>query len=90
MSFLRKLFGKKESEENLIERDKFVDDSDPNEKPTNIVTITYGTNFPIDAIYAFVRKNMEDEGYNDALCCPDNSYKEKKKKNYQEQFKNHF
>ncbi|MBO5864174.1 MAG: hypothetical protein J6Q59_07895 [Paludibacteraceae bacterium] len=95
MSFLNKLFGSKENsanDENLIEieQDKFVDNSDPNEKPANIVTITYSTSFPIDAIYAFVKKDMENDGYNDALCCPDNSYKERKMKIIRNELKNIF
>ena len=82
MSILSKLFGRsKETEneqENVIERETFVDDSEPSEDVRNIVTIQYGTGFPIDAIYAFVRKDLEEEGYNDALCCPDNSYKDRR------------
>lgn len=82
MSILSKLFGRSKDvaneQENVIERDVFVDDSEPSKDVRNIVTIQYGTGFPIDAIYAFVRKDLEDEGYNDALCCPDNSYKDRR------------
>lgn len=89
MSFFSNLFKKRRTEE-TITRDIFVDDTDPNENSTNTVSSLYNTNFPIDAIYAFVRKNMEDEGYNDALCCSDNYYKEKKIKIIKKELKTLF
>lgn len=81
MSIFSKLFGSKDSKrepENVIDREMFVDDTEPSEDVSNVITIHYGTGFPIDAIYAFVRKDMEADGYNDALCCPDNSYRDRK------------
>lgn len=56
MSFFSKLFGiGKDSEkekEKAIEKEVFVDDTDPSENVSNVITIHYGTGFPIDAIYA--------------------------------------
>lgn len=43
------------------------------------VTIDYGTGMPIDLIYAFLKEDYETKGYDDALCNPDNSYKEMNK-----------
>ena len=45
---------------------------------SNIVTITYGTGMPIDVIFNFVRKDYENEGYNDALISTDPTYKSTK------------
>ena len=36
-------------------------------RPSNIVTVVYGTGMPIDAVYAFLARNYEEEGYSDAL-----------------------
>lgn len=59
-----------------IREEDFVDNSDPNEE---VVSIPYGTRMPIDAIYAFISKDYEQEGYNDAMCNADSSYKDSKK-----------
>lgn len=94
MSFFSKLFGiGKDSEkekEIAIEKDVFVDDTDPSENVANVITIHYGTGFPIDAIYAFVRKDLEADGYNDAICCPDNSYRDKRIKVYKNELRTIF
>mgnify|MGYP001537983882 CR=1 FL=1 len=45
---------------------------------SNIVTITYGTGMPIDVIFNFVRKDYENEGYNNALISTDPTYKSTK------------
>lgn len=37
--------------------------------------ISYGTKMPIDLIYNYLREDYEDRGYKDALCNPDNMYK---------------
>lgn len=88
MGFLSKLFGKEqqqlvvEGEEKRllpeIKREDFVDDSEPNDE-RGIVYIKYGTGMPIDAIYVYIEKNYEQEGYDDAICNPDSSYKESRK-----------
>lgn len=36
-------------------------------KPDNIVTIHYGTGMAIDSIYAFISRDYEQDGYQDAL-----------------------
>lgn len=39
-----------------------------NKKTTNeLITITYGTGMPIDVIYAYIGKDYEEDGYEDAL-----------------------
>ena len=88
MGFFSRLFGNEqqqtviEEEEKKplpeIKREDFVDDSDPKEDK-GIVYIKYGTGMPIDAVYAYVEKDYEQEGYDDAICNPDSSYKESRK-----------
>lgn len=88
MNFFKKLFGSNRTEElpvaneevarPEIKREDFVDDSEPT-KESNIVTITFGTGLPIDAIYTFIGRDYEQEGYDDAMINLDNSYKESKK-----------
>ena len=39
-----------------------------------IVSITYGTGMPIDVLYAFINKDYEKEGYEDALVNSDVEY----------------
>ena len=34
---------------------------------------------PIDAIYAYIERDYEEQGYSDSMCNADNSYKEAKK-----------
>lgn len=61
-----------------IKREDFVDDSEP-EPASNYVTIKYGTGMPIDAIYAYIKDDYEQMGYDDAMCNADIQYKESKK-----------
>ena len=61
-----------------IKREDFVDDSEPNLE-SNTITIKYGTGMPIDAIYAYIQDDYEQEGYSDAMCNADMAYKESKK-----------
>lgn len=61
-----------------IKREDFVDDSEP-ESDSNFVTIKYGTGMPIDAIYAYIKDDYEQMGYDDAMCNADIQYKESKK-----------
>jgi hypothetical protein len=68
----------KESDLPEIKKENFVDDSNPSDK-NNIITITYGTGKPIDLIYSYLEGDYESKGYSDALCNPDNSYKEMNK-----------
>lgn len=60
-----------------IKREDFVDDSDP--KNDERIIIRYGTGMPIDLIYAYIDKDYEQVGYDDAICNVDNTYKESKK-----------
>lgn len=61
-----------------IKREDFVDDSEPILE-SNAMTIKYGTGMPIDAIYAYIQDDYEQEGYSDAMCNADMAYKESKK-----------
>ena len=60
---------------NKVPRNEFVADENP--EPT-VTTISFGTGRPIDAIYAFITRDFEDEGYNDALINNDKSYRDTK------------
>ena len=46
------------------------------EKKNNIVTIKWGTGMPIDVIYNYIHKNIEDDGYQDALVNQDIAYRD--------------
>lgn len=46
------------------------------EKKSNIVTIKWGTGMPIDVIYNYIHKNLEDDGYQDALVNQDIAYRD--------------
>jgi DNA-binding transcriptional ArsR family regulator len=60
-----------------VRKSDFIDETDPVENGRDsIITITYGTNMPIDVIYAYLKKDNETKGYDDAICNPDVSYKE--------------
>ena len=79
MSFFSRLFGhkpKNQTELPEIKENDFLDNSDPS--TNNLVTIEYGTGLPIDAVYAFLKRNYEDDGFADAMCNIDASYKESK------------
>lgn len=39
----------------------------------------FGTGMPIDAIYAYIERDYEGQGYSDSMCNADNAYKESKK-----------
>jgi hypothetical protein len=60
-----------------IRKEDFIDETDPVEDGRdNVITITYGTNMPIDVIYTYLKQDNELKGYEDALCNPDVSYKD--------------
>lgn len=82
MGLFSSLFGRKDQEQETsvkelpeIREDLFVDNSDPSEEH---VVLHYGTRMPIDAIYAFINKDYEQQGYDDAMCNTDSSYKDSK------------
>lgn len=58
-----------------IKEEDFIDNSDP-EEVNNVYKVSYGTGFPIDAIYAFLKQDLEQKGFDDAMVNPENSYKE--------------
>lgn len=75
------IFGKKQSPKSVVETSQEVDMTDTEkvfdqegEKPSPIVTINYGTGMPIDAIYAFINYDYEQDGYQDALVNPSAEY----------------
>lgn len=49
-----------------------------NEPNRNLITITWGTGMPIDVIFGFIHKDLEDEGYNDAIVIADLKHGERK------------
>lgn len=59
-----------------IDRRVFVDDSEPSQDNSGA---GYCTGMPIDAIYAFINRDYEQLGYDDAMCDIDGTYKEAKK-----------
>lgn len=61
-----------------VKESDFIDLSDPNEEPksdssekptaeNDVVVISYGTGFPIDAVYAYIEKDWEAIGRQDAM-----------------------
>lgn len=62
-----------------IKKEDFIDETEPS-KDSNIITISYGTQKPIDLIYSYLKEDYETKGYEDAICNPDMSYKEMNKR----------
>lgn len=56
-------------------KNKDIEDHTEAPLPGNTSAIAYGTKMPIDLIYNYLREDYEDRGYKDALCNPDNMYK---------------
>lgn len=88
MSFFSRLFGthsdvptpiQSEQEQKTLPEIKKEDSVDNSESTKDTVIIHYGTQMPIDSIYAYIERDYEEQGYNDALCNADASYKESKK-----------
>lgn len=90
MGLFSRIFEKKEgqpvvvaeNENNKLQemkRSEAVEEPESITKDNNVVKIQYGTQMPIDIIYAFIERDYENEGYQDAMCNPDDSYKESKK-----------
>ena len=57
-------------------KDTVREENNPARNKEGIVTIEYGTGYPIDVIYAYIRKDYSYKGYNDAMVNPDASYLE--------------
>lgn len=62
-----------------VKRSDAADEPETISKDDNVVKMQYGTQMPIDIIYAFIERDYENDGYLDAMCNPDDSYKESKK-----------
>lgn len=62
-----------------VPRTEAVDTPESAVIDSNLQKIQYGTQMPIDIIYTFIERDYENEGYQDAMCNPDDSYKESKK-----------
>lgn len=82
MGLFSSIFRKKEPEQvpamkelPEVKEEVFVDNSDPVGEPMGLY---YVTRMPIDVIYAFINKNFEQEGYDDAMCNIDSTYKDSK------------
>ena len=67
------------STEEFGQEENVMNENPTNEKDSSMVTIKYGTGMPIDLIYAFLQKDYESKGYEDALSNPEVSYKEMNK-----------
>ncbi len=50
--------------------------TDSSQEKHEIITIEYGTGYPIDVIYAYIRQDNCQKGYDDAMVNPDISYLE--------------
>ena len=75
------LFNKRQSSKPIAEAPQEMVVEEPEkvfshdkETPTPIITIHYGTGMPIDAIYAFISYDYEQDGYQDALVNPSVEY----------------
>lgn len=55
-----------------------VQNDDNNTSSNRVITITWGTGMPIDVIFAFIHRDFEDQGYQDALVNSDLRYREMK------------
>lgn len=74
-----------------IRENDFIDNTDPNDNPhANIVTINYGTNMAIDSIFAYIEKDWEEQGRQDALKNPDANYMQTKVDMIRETLKRRF
>ncbi len=65
----------------------FVNDSEPG---ITVKTSTFGTGHPIDAIYDFIQRDFEDEGYSDAMVNADMSYRVSKEELLRNNLKSRF
>lgn len=63
------------NDERDLRRDEFVTDATPGYK---IGTVSYGTGAAIDAIYAFISRDYESQGFDDAMVTGDMSYRKTK------------
>lgn len=74
-----------------MQEQDFIDNTDPNGTSAHsTVTINYGTNMPIDSIFAYIEKNWEEAGRQDAMRNPDASYMHAKLKIIGETLKRRF
>lgn len=88
MSIFSKLFGKSTDASNGTTtpsdgkqfpgtgKDSATDNAETDKE---VVHISFGTQMPIDAIYAYLERDYEQQGYEDSMCNADNAYKESKK-----------
>lgn len=78
MGFFKMLGGKiSEPQAHAASEENIRENSNSGQnKRDEIVTIEYGTGYPIDVIYTYVRKDYSTQGYDDAMVNPDASYME--------------
>lgn len=78
---LKELFGKnpvnQEVENECLTNEISVESDTSMMEKTNsdMITIKYGTEMPIDVIFNFIRRDFESDGYADALVSSDPTYK---------------
>ena len=89
---LFKLFGTKPNEEaekthvlteNATQGESNEETTSPEEEKKDekrVITITWGTEMPIDIIFNFIHKNFEEDGFQDALVNSDITYRDAKEK----------
>ncbi len=84
MSFFSNLFGGSSSASGPTSTEQEKQSQVSNEEVANTsekdtVTIRYGTQMPIDIIYSYIERDYEQQGYSDALCNADTSFRDSKK-----------
>lgn len=91
MSFLSFFTGSREkkevTEEPEIQQSVFVDNSEPIDTVSKVYE-PIGRLDPIDRIFDFIKRNYEDDGYDDAMVCTDVSYKDSKMKSIKQELHN--
>lgn len=69
-------FASNENADNVANEHEESESREEIETPVKPLTITYGTGFPIDVVYGYMRKDYSEQGYNDAVTSPDLTFKD--------------
>lgn len=70
------IFGTRKESQNVpsVQINEELPKENDSRKANDIITIQYGTGYPIDVIYANVGKDLSEKGYGDAMVNPDAAY----------------
>ena len=70
------IFGTRKESQNVpsVQINEELPKENDSRKANDIITIKYGTGYPIDVIYANVGKDFSEKGYGDAMVNPDAAY----------------